>query len=59
MVFETVYTPKETRLLREAKEVGCATASGLTMFVKQAVEQFKLFTGYDAPAHIIKEHFDL
>lgn len=45
LVFDAVYTPKETKLLKEAAEVGCCTASGVGMFVNQAKKQFELFTG--------------
>ncbi|KAF8061413.1 bifunctional 3-dehydroquinate dehydratase/shikimate dehydrogenase [Scenedesmus sp. PABB004] len=49
VVFDAVYTPRETRLLRDAAAAGCLTADGVAMFVGQAVEQLKLFTGTDAP----------
>lgn len=44
-VFDTVYNPAETLLLKQAKQVGCRTISGLDMFINQALAQFKLFTG--------------
>jgi 3-dehydroquinate dehydratase / shikimate dehydrogenase len=44
VVFDTVYNPLETRLLREAKEAGAKTINGAEMFINQAAEQFKLFT---------------
>jgi 3-dehydroquinate dehydratase/shikimate dehydrogenase len=44
IVFDTVYNPRETRFLREAKEAGAKTISGIEMFINQASEQFKLFT---------------
>lgn len=44
IVFDTVYNPLETRLIKEAKEVGATTISGVEMFINQAAEQFKLFT---------------
>ena len=50
LVFDAVYTPRETRLLREAAQVGCHTASGLGMFVNQARKQFELFTGMPVPS---------
>ncbi|XP_015891009.3 bifunctional 3-dehydroquinate dehydratase/shikimate dehydrogenase, chloroplastic isoform X1 [Ziziphus jujuba] len=53
LVFDAVYTPKITRLLREADESGAITVSGLEMFIGQAYEQFERFTGLPAP----KEHF--
>jgi 3-dehydroquinate dehydratase/shikimate dehydrogenase len=49
LVFDTVYNPIETRLLREARAAGCRTVSGLEMFVNQATEQFELWTGQPAP----------
>ena len=48
-VFDTVYRPLETRLLREARERGCRTCDGLDMLVYQAVEQLRLWAG-EAPA---------
>lgn len=44
LVFDMVYNPLETRLLREAKIAGAATASGLDVFVRQAAMQFALWT---------------
>jgi 3-dehydroquinate dehydratase/shikimate dehydrogenase len=44
-VFDTVYNPAETLLLKEAKQVGAKTIDGLSMFINQAAAQFKLFTG--------------
>ena len=48
-MFDAVYTPRDTRLLRDAAAAGCATVDGVEMFVGQAVEQFKLFTGVQQP----------
>uniref|UniRef100_A0A0E0MN64 Uncharacterized protein n=1 Tax=Oryza punctata TaxID=4537 RepID=A0A0E0MN64_ORYPU len=45
VVFDAVYTPKETRLLREAAECGATVVSGLEMFIRQAMGQFEHFTG--------------
>ncbi|OMO77363.1 Dehydroquinase class I [Corchorus olitorius] len=53
LVFDAVYTPKITRLLREAEESGATIVSGLEMFIGQAYEQFERFTGLPAP----KEQF--
>jgi 3-dehydroquinate dehydratase/shikimate dehydrogenase len=43
-VFDTVYNPLETLLLKDAKEAGAKTIDGMTMFVNQALAQFKHFT---------------
>ena len=54
VVFDAVYNPLETRLLREAKEAGCAQASGLDMFVGQAARQFSLFTGEEPALDLMR-----
>lgn len=54
-VMDIVYNPRETRLLREAREVGCATIPGLEMFLNQAVTQFELWTGQSAPINVMRE----
>ncbi len=45
MVYDLVYNPQQTQLLREAQKRGCDTIGGLTMFVFQALLQFKQWTG--------------
>ena len=45
VVCDAVYNPKETRLLREAKEAGCTCISGEGMLLWQGVSAFKLYTG--------------
>ncbi len=54
-VFDTVYNPAETLLLKQAKALGCKTISGLDMFVNQAAEQFKLFTGKAANIDLMRK----
>ena len=44
-IFDTVYTPETTLLIREAKARGCHVITGVDMFVRQAARQFELFTG--------------
>jgi len=44
LVFDAVYTPKLTRLLQEAREVGAAIVYGTEMFINQAFVQFERFT---------------
>ena len=52
-VFDTIYTPETTLLIREAKERGCHVITGVDMFIRQAALQFKLFTGKDAPLDVM------
>lgn len=54
VVFDTIYNPLETRLLREAKEAGCLTIPGTQMFVYQGAAQFKLWTKMDAPLQVFE-----
>jgi 3-dehydroquinate dehydratase/shikimate dehydrogenase len=49
IVFEMVYTPRETRLLREARAAGCVAIEGLEMLAAQGALQFEMWTGQDAP----------
>jgi shikimate dehydrogenase len=49
VVFDTVYNPKETRLLSEARKKGCTIIYGYKMFLYQAAFQFEIFTGQQAP----------
>ncbi len=55
IVFDLVYNPPETPLLKAAKERGAKTVSGLGMLVYQAAESFRLWTGKDAPVQKMLE----
>ncbi|XP_015575689.2 bifunctional 3-dehydroquinate dehydratase/shikimate dehydrogenase, chloroplastic isoform X2 [Ricinus communis] len=55
LVFDAVYTPRNTRLLQEAKEVGAVVVSGVEMFIRQALGQFRLFTGGLAPEAFMRK----
>jgi len=54
-VFDAVYNPAETLLMKNAKEAGAKTIAGITMFVNQARAQFKLFTGQDASPELMRK----
>ncbi|MEM3031234.1 MAG: shikimate dehydrogenase [Candidatus Micrarchaeia archaeon] len=49
VVFDVVYNPRRTRLLREAASLGCRTVSGDWMLAFQGAKAFELFTGRKAP----------
>ena len=49
-VFDMIYDPVETRLLKMAKAVGAEVIPGVEMFVQQAARQFEIWTGKPAPA---------
>lgn len=44
-VFDTIYNPETTLLIREARSRGCDTITGVDMFVRQAAKQVELFVG--------------
>jgi 3-dehydroquinate dehydratase / shikimate dehydrogenase len=54
VVFDAVYNPLETRLLREAKEIGCTIVPGLDWFIGQAAAQFELWFGRPAPTDTMR-----
>jgi len=60
-VFDTVYNPAETLLLKQAKQKGAKTIDGVAMFVNQAATQFRLFTGEIADCtrmrQVVLDHF--
>ncbi|XP_014513091.1 bifunctional 3-dehydroquinate dehydratase/shikimate dehydrogenase, chloroplastic [Vigna radiata var. radiata] len=55
LVFDAIYTPKLTRLLREAREVGAAIVYGTEMFINQAFVQFERFTRLPAPKQLMRD----
>jgi len=48
-VFDMVYDPAETRLMKLARERGAQTIPGVEMFVHQAARQFEIWSGKPAP----------
>jgi 3-dehydroquinate dehydratase / shikimate dehydrogenase len=54
-VFDTVYTPENTMLIREARIRGCHLVTGVDMFVRQAARQFELFTGVQPDVDKMRE----
>lgn len=55
IVFDCVYSPLETRLLREAQSKGAHTISGIDMFLHQALEQIRLWSGRTLPFRPIRK----
>jgi len=54
-VFDTVYNPAKTLLLKEAKKKRAKTIDGVSMFVNQGMAQFKLFTNTDGNAELMRK----
>ena len=53
-VYDMVYRPAETALLRAAKDAGCQTANGLGMLLYQGAAALELWSGRTAPAAIMR-----
>ena len=54
-VMDVVYHPLRTKLLQDAESAGCATVSGLDMFVNQGAEQIRLWTDQEPPRAFMKQ----
>jgi 3-dehydroquinate dehydratase/shikimate dehydrogenase len=59
LVFETIYNPERTLLIKNARQVGCPTITGVEMFVRQAAYQYRLFTDRDPPVELMRETLKL
>lgn len=58
VVADTVYNPKETRMILEAKAAGVKAAiGGIGMLLRQGVEGFRLYTGREMPADEVMDKF--
>ncbi len=55
IVFDTVYNPENTLLVKEAQTRSCDVITGVDMFVGQAALQFKLFTGEEPPMNVMRD----
>lgn len=57
VVSDVIYNPRETLLLKTAREAGCRTFNGLYMLMYQGAESFRLWTGTEMPIPAIKEKY--
>jgi 3-dehydroquinate dehydratase/shikimate dehydrogenase len=55
VVFETIYNPLETLLVKQAERAGCQVVDGAGMFVEQAALQFEAWTGRSAPRELMRQ----
>jgi shikimate dehydrogenase len=53
-VYDMIYRPAETKLLKAAKAAGCKTANGLGMLLYQGVKAFEIWTGKPAPLDVMR-----
>ena len=54
MVYDLVYNPEQTPLLKQAQKAGCKTLGGLAMLVYQGAAAFELWTGKEAPIEVMR-----
>lgn len=54
LVYDLVYNPTDTLLIREAKKAGVQTLGGLEMLIAQGAEQFRIWTERDAPLEAMR-----
>ena len=57
VVSDIVYNPRETKLLRDAKEAGCKVLPGIGMLLWQGAEAFRLYTGQEMPVKEVQERY--
>ncbi|MCZ6469111.1 MAG: shikimate dehydrogenase, partial [Candidatus Dadabacteria bacterium] len=55
VVYDLVYKPPDTSLLKEAKQLGHKASGGLSMLLYQGAESFEIWTGENAPVEIMKK----
>jgi 3-dehydroquinate dehydratase / shikimate dehydrogenase len=55
VVFDTVYNPETTLLVKDARDRGCTVITGVEMFVRQAAKQFKYFTDVEPDLEKMRE----
>ncbi len=55
VIMDIIYHPLATRLITMAGAQGCLTVNGLTMFLYQGAEQFRIWTGREAPMDIMAD----
>ena len=53
-VYDMIYRPAETKLLKAAKAAGCKTANGLGMLLHQGAKAFEIWTGKPAPLDVMR-----
>jgi 3-dehydroquinate dehydratase / shikimate dehydrogenase len=54
VVFDTIYNPEQTLMIKSARRAGCRTITGVDMFIRQAAKQYELFTGLKADADLMR-----
>ena len=54
LVFDAVYDPEQTLLVKDARLKGCRVVTGVEMFIRQVALQFKVFTNQEPPIEVMR-----
>jgi len=54
-VYDLVYNPRETKLVRDARAQGLSATTGLGMLLEQAALSFELWTGCKPPSDVLRD----
>ena len=54
LVFDAVYNPEQTLLIKEARVRGCRVVTGVDLFIRQVALQFKFFTEQEPPVDVMR-----
>ena len=57
VVSDIIYNPRQTRLLTEAKQAGCAVFNGMYMLLYQGAAAFQIWTGHEMPVELIRARY--
>ncbi len=55
LVYDLVYSPPQTKLMRDAAAAGCRTSNGLGMLIHQGLQAFQLWTGVEVDVRVVKQ----
>ncbi|MDD2921998.1 MAG: shikimate dehydrogenase [Anaerolineales bacterium] len=58
VIYDLVYNPRETKLVKDARAQGCSATTGLGMLIEQAALAFELWTGQNPPREILRNAAD-
>lgn len=59
LVYDLIYNPKETKLLKLAKERGAVVSNGLGMLLYQGMLSFEIWTGKKAPKDVMRKALEV
>ncbi|MBT7102607.1 shikimate dehydrogenase [archaeon] len=55
IIFDVIYNPLKTKLIKDAESIGCKTISGVNMLVHQGAQSLRIWLGIEPPIQAMKE----